>query len=61
MKTQLNTQDLDRLCSLLTALNLSAELLEVEGLNSMQQEHLQILRQIVFQINRLFNLLEEQT
>ncbi len=59
MKTNLNTQDIDRLCSLLTALNLSAELLEIEGLNSMQQEHLQILRQIVFQINRLFNLMEE--
>lgn len=58
MKNQLDTQDFDRLCSLLTALNLSTELLEVEGLNASQQEHLQILRQIIFQINRLFNLLD---
>jgi|GEM_PF-6527595 hypothetical protein len=58
MKNQLDTQDFDRLCSLLTALNLSTELLEIEGLNASQQEHLQILRQIIFQINRLFNLLD---
>jgi hypothetical protein len=58
MKNQLDTQDFDRLCSLLTALNLSTELLEVEGLSAAQQEHLQILRQIIFQINRLFNLLD---
>ena len=58
MKNQLDTQDLDRLCSLLTALNISTELIEIEGLNANQQEHLQILRQIVFQINRLFNLLD---
>ena len=56
MKNQLDTQDFDRLCSLLTALNLSTDLLEIEGLNSSQQEHLQILRQVIFQINRLFNL-----
>jgi hypothetical protein len=58
MKNQLDTQDFDRLCSLLTALNLSTELLEIEGLNASQQEHMQILRQIIFQINRLFNLLD---
>jgi hypothetical protein len=58
MKNQLDTQDFDRLCSLLTALNLSTELLEIEGLNASQQEHLQVLRQIIFQINRLFNLLD---
>ncbi|MGB3532588.1 MAG: hypothetical protein WBA13_03615 [Microcoleaceae cyanobacterium] len=58
MKNQLDTQDFDRLCSLLTALNLSTELLEIEGLSAAQQEHLQILRQIIFQINRLFNLLD---
>ncbi len=58
MKNQLDTQDFDRLCSLLTALNLSTDLLEIEGLNSSQQEHLQILRQVIFQINRLFNILD---
>ena len=58
MKNQRDTQDFDRLWSLLTALNLSTELLEVEGLSAAQQEHLQILRQIIFQINRLFNILD---